>query len=212
MTQLAMSPEMHDYTVQSLKKALFYDSIGVVSAAREWSDADLDWADPESLSRKRPMYKGGGWHWHNPIRGTIEARLWGGCLEILAMHLSVRRYLPDLTRLAGTVLYVETSEEMPSDGFVYRFFASLAELGVLQQLKAILMAYPKAQFCGEVAPGGRESFIASQQRAVIAALRDYAVTIPVVFNMNFGHTDPQLIVPNGGMVSINGTTKTIQFS
>jgi muramoyltetrapeptide carboxypeptidase LdcA involved in peptidoglycan recycling len=29
--------------------------------------------------------------------------------------------------------------------------------------------------------------------------------------MNFGHTDPQLIIPNGGVVKINCSLKTIEF-
>jgi len=29
--------------------------------------------------------------------------------------------------------------------------------------------------------------------------------------MNFGHTDPQVIIPNGGIVSIDSVKKTIRF-
>jgi muramoyltetrapeptide carboxypeptidase LdcA involved in peptidoglycan recycling len=78
---------------------------------------------------------------------------------------------------------------MPSEGFGYRFITALAELGLLKRFKAILMAYPKAQFCGNQPPEGREAFILNQQNAVKNALRDYNSNIPVVFNMNFGHTD-----------------------
>ena len=74
------------------------------------------------------------------------------------------------------------------------------------------MAYPKAQFCGQQPPEGREAFILNQKNAVINALRDYESRVPVIFNMNFGHTDPQIIIPNGGSATINCTSKTIQFS
>ena len=100
---------------------------------------------------------------------------------------------------------------MPSEGFVYRFFAALAELGLLKKFKAILMGYPKAQFCNHQPPEGREAFILNQQNAVKSALRDYDANIPVVFNMNFGHTDPQIIIPNGGIASIDCARKTISF-
>ena len=85
---------MQDYTVNSIKKALFDPPIGKVSAALEYSDADLDWADENNLRKKRPMYRSEGWHWHNNHEQIIEGRLWGGCLEVLDLHLSVRRYLP----------------------------------------------------------------------------------------------------------------------
>ena len=110
------------------------------------------------------------------------------------------------------MLFIETSEEMPPEGFVYRFIATLAELGMLRKFKAILMAYPKAQFCGHLPPEGREAFIVNQQNAVKSALADYESDLPVVFNMNFGHTDPQMIIPCGGMVSIDCTKQTISFN
>ena len=101
---------------------------------------------------------------------------------------------------------------MPSDGFIYRFVAALAELDLLKKFKAVLVAYPKAQFCGNHPPEGREAFILNQQNAIKNALKDYNYTIPVIFNMNFGHTDPQIIIPNGGIISIDCSKKTISFN
>ncbi len=211
MTQFAMGGGMQEYTINSIKKALFIPPIGEVHAAPEWSDADLDWADLQNLSKKRPMYKSDGWHWHNKQTLVIQGKLWGGCLEVLDLHLSVKRYLPRFDQLDNAVLFIETSEEMPTEGFVYRFMAALAELGMLKKFKAILVARPKAQFCGKQPTEGREAFIFNQQTAVKNALRDYELDIPVVFNMNFGHTDPQIIIPNGGTVSIDGARKRIMI-
>lgn len=211
MTQFAMGGSMHSYTVKSIKQALFAPSIGEVQASSQWSDVDLDWADKKNLHKKRPMFRGKGWSWHNPSTHVIKGRLWGGCLEVLDLHLSVKRYLPTLDQLNDTILFLETSEEMPTEGFVYRFIAALAELGMLQKFKAILMGRPKTQFCGKQPTEGREQFIINQQNAVQNALRDYNSNIPVVFNMNFGHTDPQMIIPNGGVVTIDAQHK-ISFS
>lgn len=211
MTQFAMGGGMQDYTINSIKKALFHPPIGLVSAASEYSDADLDWADESNLTKKRPMYPSEGWYWHNTQEQIIEGRLWGGCLEVLDLHLSVRRYLPAFEKLDGSILFLETSEEMPSEGLVYCFIAALAEIGLLQRFKAILMAYPKAQFCDRQPPEGRNAFILNQKNAVKNALKDYGIDLPVIFNMNFGHTDPQIIIPNGGNVKINCAAKTIEF-
>lgn len=120
--------------------------------------------------------------------------------------------MPDFEKLDGTILFIETSEEMPAQEFVYCFIAALAEIGLLKKFKAILMAYPKAQFCDKQPPEGRETFIINQQNAIKNALKDYNIILPVIFNMNFGHTDPQIIIPNGGSVKINCTAKTIEFN
>lgn len=211
MTQFAMGGGMHEYTANAIDKALFASSIGEVQAASEWSDADLDWANPENLSIKRPAYPSNGWEWHNPCEETLSGVLWGGCLEVINLHLAVKRYLPLPNQLDGAILFIETSEEMPAEGFVYRFIASLAELGLLNRFKAILMAYPKAQFCGMQPPEGREAFLLNQQNAVKRALSDYGSRLPVVFNMNFGHTDPQMIIPHGAEATIDFARKTIHF-
>lgn len=211
MTQFAMGGGMHDYTIDSIRRAVFNPPIGQVTAAQQYSDADLDWADKQNLDKKRPAYVSQGWHWHNNQNQIIEGRLWGGCLEVLDLHLSVQRYLPAADQLNNTILFIETSEEMPSEGFVYRFIAALAELKLLKRFKAILMAYPKAQFCDKQPPEGREIYIYNQQNAVKNALKDYGSNIPVVFNMNFGHTDPQMIIPSGGYVSVDCKNQTIKF-
>ena len=82
---------------------------------------------------------------------------------------------------------------------------------MLQSFQAILMAYPKAQFCNQLPPEGRDAFISNQQDAVKQALKDYKARLPVIFNMNFGHIDPQIIIPSGGNVQIDFSTETIDF-
>lgn len=211
MTQFAMGGGMDSYTVDAIQKALFAPPIGKIASAREYSDADLDWADRRNLTQKRTYSPCHGWEWHNVHNQVIEGPLWGGCLEVLDFHLSVKRFLPSPDALKGAILFLETSEEMPSEGFVYRFLAALAELGFLQRFQAILMGYPKAQFCGRQPPEGRDLFIAAQRQAVKNALKDYKIELPVIFNMNFGHTDPQTILPSGGHVRINGKAKTVEL-
>lgn len=211
MTQFAMGGGMQKYTIESLKKALFNPPIGTIAVSSEYSDADLEWADTANLTKTRPLYPGKSWEWYNSDHQIIEGRLWGGCLEVLALHLSIRKYLPDVDRLHGIILFIETSEELPSDGFVYRFIAALAEIGLLQKLKAILVGIPKAQFCGKQPPEGRDAFVVNQKTAIKNALIDYAINLPVIFDMNFGHTDPQMILPNGGLVRIDCANEIITF-
>lgn len=211
MNQFGMQGRMHDFTVDSLKKALFEKSIGEIHSSPEWTDVDLNWEDPQNLLKTRPMFKSEGWIWHNEKNPPVQGKLWGGCLEVIDFHLSVKRFIPQLDRLSGSILYLETSEEMPTEGFVYRFIASLGELGILKKFKAILCGRPKTQFCGKVPPDGSERYAIHQREAVKKALSDYECDFPVIFNLNFGHADPQTIIPNGGEVLIDCARKTISF-
>ena len=211
MNQFAMQGKMHDFTVRYLKKALFEKTIGLIHSSPEWTDYDFDWADPKNLTRERPHRKSDGWVWENHEGKKVEGRLFGGCLETLAEHLSTKSYLPNIEKFQNAVLYLETSEEMPTDEFVYHFVKTLGVMGILGKICALLIGYPKTQFCGKSALIGMEQYQMNQQAAIKKGLKEFNASPLVVFNLNFGHTDPQLIIPNGGIARIDGNQKTIQL-
>jgi len=209
ISQFAMQGSMHEYTVDAIRKALFEDTIGPVFPSQFYTDYDLDWSDESLLTHNRPVEPNIGWEWHNWNNQVIQGRLWGGCLEILDLHLAVDRYLPQLNQLENSILFIETSEELPTSGFVYRFVAALAEKNMLDKFSALLVGRPKAQFLHMLPPEGKEQFIKNQEQGIKKALEDYGSLLPVVFNMDFGHTDPQLILPSGGSITIDSRNRQI---
>lgn len=214
MSQFGMQGAMHAYTIDWIQKALFETELGQVVQSPTWTDVDLDWADTNLLTKHRPMENTPELEWYNAENINTSGRLWGGCLEVLELQFAANNphYLPTPDDFKNTVLYLETSEELPSEGFVYRFLAALAERHLLQHLKGILVGLPKTQFLQNVPPEARESFRTNQQQAIKQALTDYGCTLPVIFNLNFGHTDPQMLIPNGGIVYIDGRKKIITLS
>ncbi len=214
MSQFGMQGAMHDYTINSIKKALFDTEVGYINKPAEYTDYDFDWSDTSKLFIKRPMERTPNWEWYNCDDSVLSGRLWGGCLEVLDLQLAVNSpyYLPQFEKHDDIVLYIETSEELPSSGFIYRFVAALAERNILRRLKAILVGLPKTQFMHMLPPEGRGHYVTNQREAIQQALQDYNANLPVVFNLNFGHTDPQIVVPNGGLVHINCKDKTIAIT
>ncbi|MBI4099538.1 LD-carboxypeptidase, partial [Candidatus Microgenomates bacterium] len=199
MNQFAMQGKMHEYTKEFIKKALFDDQIGEIRASDAWTDKDLDWADQTTLNQERPMDQNPGWVWHNAEKGQVEGRLWGGCLESLDFHLRAGKYLPENEELSGGVLFLETSEELPSSDYVHRVLLGMGEKGMLEKFKAVLVGRPKTRFINNLPPEGREKFVENQREAIIKMLREYAPGALAIFGLDFGHTDPQLLVPNGGI-------------
>ena len=51
-----------------------------------------------------------------------------------------------------------------------------------------------------------------QRQAVLAAIAEYHPGIPVVFGVDFGHTEPQYIIPSGGTVTIDSDNQRIEVS
>lgn len=212
MSQLAMQGKMYEFTKHFFSKAVFESNIGEIVDSDIWTDYDLDWNEKENLNKHRPTEKSPGWLWKNFQGQTIEGRLFGGCLEILFTNFAVNKYLPKAYTFNELVLYVETSEEMPSAGIVYHFFSILGERGILKKIKALLVAIPKTQFIFNIPPEGRINFMVNQQNYILKALEDYGVSnLPVIFNLHFGHVDPQFIIPNGSFVKIDSHQQKIYF-
>lgn len=212
MQQWAQNGKMDEYTLINFRRTLFSDKIGEITPSAEWTDVDFEWGNNTLLSKEKPMEKNPGWVWHNAEGKSVRGRLWGGCWEILAWHLQAGKYLPPEGDLTGTVLFMETSEEIPADENVYRMLSGMGIRGWLNKFAGILMGRPKTQHRGRIPDGGRENFIEGQRNAVIKALNEYAPEVPVVFGLDFGHTDPQVLVPSGGIAVIDGVEKKISFN
>jgi muramoyltetrapeptide carboxypeptidase LdcA involved in peptidoglycan recycling len=209
MVQFGRGGAMHPYTVASLRRALFERGEVEISPAPEYTDEEMDWAESAALTQEPRIFPSPGWTWLNGGR-IVEGVLWGGNLEILDFHLRVGRYLPPPEALDGCVLYLETSEELPSATYVYRVLMCMAERGLLQRFSAVLVARPKAwNFEHPNAPEDKARFAGAQETAIRRVLGEYHPRALAVFNLDFGHTDPQCVVPNGGRARIDGVEERV---
>ena len=46
-----------------------------------------------------------------------------------------------------------------------------------------------------------------RKACLLRAVREYTTTIPVVQNLDFGHTNPQIAMPYGGVIRIDSTAR-----
>jgi muramoyltetrapeptide carboxypeptidase LdcA involved in peptidoglycan recycling len=216
MTHLARPGGMHPTTAASLRAALFDGGTWELQEERSFSEEDLDWADFDP-SVAPVVTAGGPWSWHGPAV-KVTGPAWGGNLEIIDFHLRSDRWLADPAAYEGAVLVIETSEDMPSAVEVYRILMGMGERGLLQRFAALLVGRPKAWSRTQpLAAGERDRYRADQRAAVIKAVTDYVPGdgdnpgIPVVFDLDIGHTDPQLVVPIGGTVTVDLVEARIAF-
>lgn len=209
MTMLGRGGALHPLSAESFEKALFGSGWYDLRPAESFTDMNRDWADPSSLDDEPEMLPGTGWRWHGSDR-AVRGRLWGGCLEIVDLHLRTARYLLDDAAYDGCVLYLETSEELPGAAYVEHVFMGLGERGLLQRFGGLLMGRPRAWRFGT---GNdvefRETYVREQREVVLAAMAEYGPDVPVVLDVDFGHTDPQLVLPHGGEVRIDPIARSV---
>jgi muramoyltetrapeptide carboxypeptidase LdcA involved in peptidoglycan recycling len=152
-----------------------------------WTVEHLDWAEPANQAVRRHLRESSGRRW---LQGgkAVEGQIVAGCIEVLDW-LRGTAWWP---KLESAVLAIETSEEAPPPEYVARFLRSIAEMGELRNLKALLFGRP----------GGSNLPIEQHARydeEILRIVRDEQglSEMPVVTGMDFGHTDPMWTVPEG---------------
>ena len=209
MVHLGRGGGLHPVSTSSLRAALMTGGDLELHPVDVFSEDELDWDDPASLDREAPTIAGPGWSWHQPDT-VVTAPTWGGNLEILHWNLAADRWIRPVDDYAGCILLLETSEEMPSGEEVFRMLRNMGERGLLAQFPAILVGTAKASGpAGRRHPRSGTTYRSEQRAAVHKALQRYNPGAMVVFDVDFGHTDPQWVLPYGGTMTVDGPARTI---
>jgi muramoyltetrapeptide carboxypeptidase len=197
MTELAEFPEMPEYSREAMLRVLKHaEPAGVLAASPWWTDERLSWEQREDLTRARERRPTPGWTWLADGEGVAEGPLIGGNLETL-QRLRSTTYWPALD---GAVLFLETSEERPSPQTVDALLMDFENMGMLSRIAALLYGRPQ-----DYAPDERVEVREVLQR------RTARYNIPVVADMDFGHTSPMLTLPIGVRARVDGASRRISI-
>lgn len=209
MTQFAMQGQMDEFTKHYLDASLFMNETIDLTASDKFNEIGLDWANEDNLNTMRSYTPNRGWDWDGGV--GAKGVLWGGCLESIDEMLRHGIEIPSLTDFETIVLITETSEEMPKAEYVRRVYRAFGERGILERIQAILVGRPKAwEFNNPREMNDRELYRAEQLEVIKSTVRQYNKRAPIVQNIDFGHTDPQVPMPLGKECTINVDTKSIQ--
>ena len=204
-TQFAMQKRMDEFTVKYIKHAMFDSGEFELMQSEKFNDINPDWDDIENLEKEREYEKNEGWAWDiGENKTSVEGISWGGCLESIDELLRHNIEIPSLEEFPNIILFTETSEEMPNSNHVYWVYRALGERGILGKVKAVLVGRPKAwNFDNLKNEDERKLFRKAQLETIVKVVREYNKDIPIIQNMDFGHTDPQICLPYGGKIRVD---------
>ncbi len=206
-TQFALK-KMDAMTAKYLTYVLFELGERELEASPTYNDIGLDWNDPANLEKERTYEPNDGWRWNGDA--DAEGILWGGCIESIDELLRHGVQIPSLKDFEDIVLFTESSEEIPPADYVFRVYRALGERGILERVKGILVGRPKAwEFDKPNTAAQKKEYREKQREAILRAVRHYNKTAPVVQNLDFGHTNPQIALPYGGRVRIDGKARKV---
>lgn len=208
MNQFGMNLKMFDQTINSLNRALFEAGEFELEVSSEFNDIGLDWAVEENLKLKRKLEPNDGLFWDG--NNNASGKLWGGCVESLIVQSATAKYLPDHNDIEGAILCLETAEDIPEHWVIEYLLTGFGERGWLNKFSGILVGRPKAwEFDKQNTSEQKIAYKKTQRETVIQTVRQYNQEVPVVQNLDFGHTDPQVVMPFGQQAQILTDQKKI---
>jgi muramoyltetrapeptide carboxypeptidase LdcA involved in peptidoglycan recycling len=208
-TQFAMPGKIDDFTKKYLEIGLFKSGeIKIDSSPLHSEYSFTDWSRPETLTVERDFIENFGWTWEGEI--STEGVTWGGCLESIDELLRHGVEIPTLKEFEEIVLILETCEEVPSPEYVARVIRAFGEKGFLTNIKGVLVGRPDAGSIDSTKNyDWRQQYRVIQQETILKMVRTYNKQCPVVQNLDFGHTHPQICLSLGRKITINSAKRSI---
>jgi muramoyltetrapeptide carboxypeptidase LdcA involved in peptidoglycan recycling len=171
-------------------KAVLMEPTGIYQYTpyEAWADRYVSWATPGYDGEVEALQPHEGWRWLQG-EGVHEGVLFGGCIEVFEF-LKATQWWPPVDFWDGKILFVETSEEKPEVKDVEYMLRNYGSMGALERLAGLIVGRAPAY-----TPEAKESLYAMLPRVV--GFEFGRKDLPIVANMDFGHTDPQFVMPLG---------------
>ncbi|AOG60497.1 hypothetical protein SHELI_v1c05460 [Spiroplasma helicoides] len=184
---------MLDYSYNSFLELFNITQEYEIKSADIWFEERKNW-NKEQINTPRTAHKEKDGHiFINCENKIIEGELYGGCLESIYSILTGDRYkeqkevfekyqiLPDEIEWKSKVLFIETSEEKPNKAKLIELLKALEEKNIFKNIKALLVGKPQDNTYFD------DYIFVFKQLA-----KKY--NLPIVFNLNFGHSYPKFII------------------
>lgn len=185
---------MFDYQIEDIKRTLFSsNTIGQILPNKNgWTSEMLDWFDTSLQDTPRTLINSSGW---NFLQGnkTVQGKLLGGCLEVLELLKGTDYWLtPD--EWENSIMFLETSEKMMNPSNFKWILQNYAAQGILHNINGLIVGRPFDN-----------KFTEEYNRILLQIVRDenQLIELPIITEMDFGHTSPTFTIPFGLIAEIN---------
>ncbi len=169
-----------DYTLDNFKKCLFSQEPFLIQPSDSWSD------DKWYINQTdRELYKNDGWLVIN--QGKVKGKILGANIGTFNL-LKGTEYFPDLS---DSILFLEDDVESKLVNFD-RDLQSLIHMPNFDKVKGIVIGRFQ-----------KDSEVESNRLVEVIKTKKELDNIPVLANVDFGHTSPIITFPIGGEVELS---------
>jgi muramoyltetrapeptide carboxypeptidase LdcA involved in peptidoglycan recycling len=196
LTDFAENVKMDPYTINMVNRTLFSNEmIGEIQPAKEWTSERIEWIE-ENKNRRRAMRQNVGYQILQGS-GVAQGHLIGGCIEVLEFAKGTVLW-PEKKYWNDSILFFETSEEKPEPNNIKYWLRNYAIQGILHKANGIIFGKPQD-----------EKYYEEYKVEIQKVMKEFNLEdLPILYNLNFGHTEPKFILPYGARAEINCDKKT----
>ena len=200
LSEFAENVKIFDYTKYWIEKVLFHNSIiGNIESSPTWTSEHLPWKEKNKLIQRHTQCNNG--YELLQGKGIVKGHLIGGCIEVLEMCKETVIW-PDKDLWDESILFLETSEESPDPKYIECWLRSYGSQGILQKTSGIIFGKPY-----------NNMYYEEYKKVILRVIRQELnlVDLPILYNLNFGHTAPMITIPYGAIAEINCDIKTFSI-
>ena len=202
MCEFAENYEMHDYTKKYVDEVLFenLENITIVSSPK-WTSEFLDWSNQDYDSQKRKMHYEK--HGYEVLQGNgiFEGELLGGCIDVFPMFIGTEIW-PSINEWENKILFLETSEDEVAPDYIEYYLRNLVVQGIIDKINGIIIGKPQNEKYYEEYKEVYKNVVGGEANRP---------ELPILYNVNIGHTAPMCIFPLGQKIKVDLNKKEIIF-
>lgn len=202
MCEFAENYEMHEYTKKYINEVLFENKEDItITSSPKWTSEFLDWCNEKYDAQKRKMVIEK--HGYEIIqgKGIFEGELLGGCFDVFPMFIGTTIW-PKKEEWRNKILFLETSEDEVSPEYIEYYLRNLIAQGIIDEINGIIVGKPQ-----------NETYYEEYKEVYKRLISEEAgnPNLPILYNVNFGHTAPMCILPLGQKIRVDLNKKEIIF-
>ena len=168
-----------------------------------FSEKYPDWSNPKNIGKLGKMKKASNWRWLQG-EGIVRGRLFGGCVEVMEF-MKGTQFWPSMDFWKNKILFLETSEDKPTPDQVKYMLRNYGMQGVYDNISALMIGRARDYSDKE------KETLYKHAREIIGEEFKHP-NLPIVANMDFGHTDPQFILPLGVEAEVDCKRRTFRLT
>lgn len=188
MSDFAEYVDMYDYTENTIRNLLFEAKQNYeIRKCDYWTNEhNIEWWNGKNINKQKTRIKDEKGYQVIQGKGKVKGRLLGGCLDAFPIYNGTEVW-PKLEEWKDKIIFLETCENMPEPYLITYYLRNMGAQGIFNVAKGIIVGKPRA-----------EKYYEEYKDVYKKVLKEFnREDMPVLYNVNFGHSCPIGIIPYG---------------